>query len=119
MGLCSRGRFEGHGADWAFIEDLTVSTLDVGLKSCNISEDHTTVDTAIGRTINVNNKQTKMNSKVDSTNTKNKLAGKCLFALKFDVPVANSSGVVQAVFSYVGLKVDRSTTRSTFRADVR
>ena len=49
MGVCSRHRFEGHGAKRTFIEDLTVITLDVGLKGCNISEDHTTVDTAGGR----------------------------------------------------------------------
>lgn len=46
MGVCSRRRFEGHRAKRTFIEDLTVITLDVGLESCNISEDHTTVDTA-------------------------------------------------------------------------
>lgn len=44
--LCSWGRFEGHGAEGAFKEDLTVSALDVRLDSCNISEDHTAVDTA-------------------------------------------------------------------------
>lgn len=49
MRLCSWCRFEGHGAEGAFKEDLTVSALDVGLYSCNISEDHTAVDTATGK----------------------------------------------------------------------
>lgn len=47
MGVRSRRRLEGHGAERTFVEDLTVSTLDVGFYSCNISEDHTTVDTAV------------------------------------------------------------------------
>ena len=50
MRVRSRCRLEGHGAERTFIEDLTVSALDVGFYSCNISEDHTTVDTAEGRT---------------------------------------------------------------------
>lgn len=44
----SRCRLEGHGTERTFIEDLTVSTLDVGFQSCKVSEDHTTVDTAGG-----------------------------------------------------------------------
>lgn len=49
MRLCSWCRFEGHGAEGTFKEDLTVSTLDVGLYCCNISEGHTAVDTATKR----------------------------------------------------------------------
>lgn len=49
MRVCSRRRLEGHGAERTFIEDLTVNALDVGFYSCNISEDHTAVDTAGGR----------------------------------------------------------------------
>lgn len=49
MRVRSRCRLERHGAEGTFIEDLTVSVLDVGFYSCNISEDHTTVDTARGR----------------------------------------------------------------------
>lgn len=47
--LCSWCRFEGHGAEGTFEEDLTVSALDVGLYCCNICEDHTAVDTATKR----------------------------------------------------------------------
>lgn len=46
MRVRSRRRLESHGAERTFIEDLTVITLDVSFYSCNISEDHTTVDTA-------------------------------------------------------------------------
>ncbi len=49
MRVGSGCRLEGHRAERTFVEDLTVSTLDVGFYSCNISEDHTTVDTAGGR----------------------------------------------------------------------
>lgn len=49
MGMCARRRLEGHGAERTFIEDLTVSTLDVGLESCNISEDHATLCATVGR----------------------------------------------------------------------
>lgn len=46
MGVCAWGRLESHGANGAFVEDLTVSTLDVWLKGSDISKDHTTVDTS-------------------------------------------------------------------------
>lgn len=39
MRLCPWCRLEGHGAQRAFEEDLTVSALDMGLKSSNIWED--------------------------------------------------------------------------------
>lgn len=45
--MCTGGRFESHGADGAFVEDFTVGSLNVRLKSSNISEDDATVYTAV------------------------------------------------------------------------
>lgn len=45
MRVGSRCRLEGHGAERTFVEDLTVTILDVGLQNGNISKDHATVDT--------------------------------------------------------------------------
>lgn len=36
-----------------------------------------------------------------------------------DQPVANSAGVMQAVFGDMGLEVDRTAAGTTLRADVR
>lgn len=53
MRLCSWCGFEGHGAEGTFKENLAVSALDVGLYRCDISEDHTAVDTAARRSSNL------------------------------------------------------------------
>lgn len=49
MGVGARGRLKGHGADGAFIENLTVSALDVRLESSDVRVDHTTVHAAGGQ----------------------------------------------------------------------
>lgn len=46
MRVSPGGRFEGHGADRAFVEDLTVGALRMRLEGSDISKDHTTVDTS-------------------------------------------------------------------------
>ena len=46
MGVGSRGRFEGHGAYRAFVEDLTVGTLEVRLEGSHVSVDDAAVYTA-------------------------------------------------------------------------